>query len=107
MNKVQLIGNVDQDPEVRYYDHNQAVARISLATKEHGRTLEDGTETPDHTYWHTVLLYHNLAKIAEEYIRKGSKLYIEGRLRYRSYMDKNGIERKVTEIQADNLEILD
>ena len=101
-----LIGHVMQDPEVRYYDHDQAVARISLETTEHGHTLPDGTQAPDRSDWHTILLYRNLAKIAEEHIRKGDRLYVEGKLRYRTYTDHSGQSRRVTEIQADTLEIL-
>lgn len=106
MNKVMLIGNVGRDPEVRYFDHDQAVARISLATTERGYTLQNGTQVPEHTDWHTILLYKNLAKIAEEYVHKGDKLYIEGRLRYRSYVDQSGQRKDVTEIQAENMELL-
>mgnify|MGYP004448966257 CR=1 FL=1 len=101
-----LIGNVGRDPEVRYYDHDHWVSLISLATSERGYTLPNGTQVPDRTDWHTILLYKNLAKIVEEYVHKGDKLYIEGRLRYRSYVDQSGQRKDVTEIQADNMELL-
>lgn len=101
-----LIGNVGKDPEIRYFDHDQAVARVSLATTERGFTQPDGTEVPDRTDWHTVLLFRNLAKVVEEYVHKGDKLYIEGRLRYRTYIDKAGNSRNITEIQADSMELL-
>ena len=106
MNKVMLIGNVGQEPEVRYVDQGVAVARLSLATSEKGYTLQNGTQVPDHTDWHTVLLWRKLAEIVEKYVHKGDRMYIEGRIRYRSYDDKQGQRRYVTEIWADNLELL-
>ena len=101
-----LIGNVGQDPEVRYVDHGVAVARLSLATTEKGYTLQNGTQVPDHTDWHNVILWRKLAEIVEQYVHKGDKLYIEGRLRYSTYDNKQGQRRYVTEIWADNMEML-
>lgn len=101
-----LIGNVGQDPEVRYVDQGVAVARISLATTERGYTLQNGTQVPDHTDWHNVKLWRRLAEIVEKYVHKGDKLYIEGRIRYTSYDDKQGQRRYATEIWADNMELL-
>ena len=106
MNKVMLIGNVGQEPEIRYVDSDVAVARLSLATSERGYTLQNGTQVPDRTDWHTVILWRKLAKIVEEFVHKGDKLYIEGQLRTRSYTDKAGNTRYVTEIWADNMEML-
>lgn len=106
MNKVMLIGNVGQEPEIRYVDSDVAVARISLATSERGYTLQNGTQVPDRTDWHTVILWRKLAKIVEEFVHKGDKLYIEGRLRYVSYNDKQGVKRMATEIWAENMEML-
>ena len=106
MNKVMLIGNVGQDPEVRYVEQGVAVARLSLATTERGYTLQNGTQVPEHTDWHTVILWKKLAEIIEKYVRKGDRIYIEGRIRYRSYDDKQGQRRYVTEIWADNMELL-
>ena len=106
MNKVMLIGNVGKDPDVRYYDADQATAQLTLATTERGYTLPNGTKVPDRTEWHNVILWKNLAKIAEKYIHKGDKIYIEGKIRYRSYDDAQGRKRTVTEIIADNLELL-
>ena len=83
-----LIGNVGQDPEVRYVDQGVAVARLRLATTERGYTLQNGTQVPDHTDWHNVILWRRLAEIVEKYVHKGDKLYIEGRIRYTSYDDK-------------------
>jgi len=106
MNKVMLIGYVGKDPDVRYYDTDQAVAQFSLATTERGYVLQNGTKVPDHTDWHTVLAWSGLAKIVEKYVHKGDRLYIEGRLRYRSYDDHKGLRRYVTEILAENMELL-
>ncbi len=106
MNKVMLIGNVGKDPEVRYVDHGVAVARLSLATTERGYTLQNGTQVPDHTDWHYVVLWRKLAEIVEKYVHKGDKLYIEGRIRYTSYNDKQGVRHNMTEIWADNMEML-
>ncbi len=102
-----LIGNVGKDePKVKYYDRDQAYATFSLATTERGYTLANGTQVPDRTDWHTIVMWDRLAKIAERYIHSGDKLYIEGRIRYRTYDDQQGRRRYVTEIQAENLEML-
>lgn len=106
MNKVMLIGNVGKDPDVRYYDADQAVARVSLATTERGYTLPNGTQVPDRTDWHNLLFDKRLAKIVEQYVHKGDKLYIEGRLRNRSYNDKRGIRHQYAEIEVENMEFL-
>lgn len=106
MNKVMLIGNVGREPDVRYYDQDQAVAQVSLATTERGYILPNGTQVPEHTDWHTVVFFRSLAKIVDKYVHKGDKLYIEGRIRYRTYDDNKGMRRYVTEIYADNMELL-
>ena len=101
-----LIGNVGKDPDVRYYDQDQAVAQVSLATTERGYTLQNGTQVPDRTDWHNLVFYRNLAKIVEQYVHKGDKLYVEGRIRYRSYDTQKGERRYVTEILVENMERL-
>lgn len=101
-----LIGNVGREPEVKYYDADQAVAQFPLATTERGYTLQNGTHVPDRTDWHNIIMWKNLAKIAERYVHKGDKLYIEGRIRYRSYDDQKGVRRFVTEVYAENMELL-
>ena len=106
MNKVMLIGNVGKDPEVHYYEADTAVAQISLATTERGYTLQNGTKVPDRTDWHTVVFWKSLAKAVEKYVHKGDKLFVEGKVRYRSYDDKQGKRQYVTEIWADSLELL-
>lgn len=101
-----LIGNVGAEPEVRYVDQGVAVARIRLATTERGYTLSNGTQVPDHTDWHNIILWKRLAEVVEKYVHKGDKLYVEGRLRYSTYDDKQGQRRFKTEIWADNMEML-
>lgn len=106
VNKVILVGNVGKDPEVRYFDNGASVANFPLATTERGYTAANGTQVPDRTEWHNVVLWRGLAKIAEQYVKKGTQLYIEGKIRTRSYDDQQGIKRYVTEIYADNMELL-
>lgn len=106
MNKVMLIGNVGVEPEVRYVDQGVAVARVRLATTERGYTLANGTQVPDRTDWHTVLLWRKLAEVVEKYVHKGDKLYVEGRIRYTTWDDKQGVRHQATEIWADNMEML-
>ena len=106
MNKVMLIGNVGVEPDVRYYEADQAVAQVRLATTERGYTLQNGTQVPDHTDWHNLVFYKRLAKIVEKYVHKGDRLYVEGRIRYRSYDDQRGARRYVTEILVENMEML-
>lgn len=106
MNKVMLIGNVGADPEVRYYDQDQCVAQIRLATTERGYTLQNGTQVPDRTDWHNILVYRKLAKVVEQYVHKGDKLYVEGRIRNRQWDDKKGVRHYSYEVMADNLELL-
>ena len=93
LNKVQLIGNVGKDPDVRYLDNGVAVAAFTLATTDRGYTLANGTQVPERTEWHNIVLWNRLAEIAEKYVHKGDKLYIEGKIRSRSYDDQNGIKR--------------
>ena len=106
VNKVILIGNVGKDPDVRYLDSGVAVATFSLATTERGYTLQNGTQVPDRTEWHNIVLWRGLAQTAEKYVHKGDKLYIEGKIKSRSYDDQNGVKRTIVEIFADNMEML-
>lgn len=101
-----LIGNVGVDPDVRYVDAGVAVATLRLATTERGYRLQNGTEVPDRTEWHNVVLWRQLAETVEKYVRKGDKLYIEGKLHTRSYDDRSGQKRYVVEIWADAMEML-
>lgn len=91
---------------MRYIDNGVATATLSLATNTPGYTLPNGTQVPERTEWHRVLLWRKLAEIVERYVHSGDKLYIEGQLRTRSYTDKQGKTRYVTEIWAENMEML-
>ena len=105
VNKVILVGHVGKDPEVRYLDKNVAVANFTLATTEKGFTMQNGTQVPDRTEWHNIVAWRGLAEISEKYIRKGSQLYIEGKIQTRSW-EKDGIKRYTTEIYVENLQLL-
>lgn len=104
LNKVILIGNVGRDPEVRYFDSGSAVANFPLATSERGYTLANGTVIPERTEWHNVVVRREQVAFVEKWVKKGSLLYVEGKLRTRSYDDQTGIKRYVTEIHADRIE---
>lgn len=106
LNKAQLIGNVGKDPDVRYLDSGVVVATFPLATTDRAYTLPNGTQVPERTEWHNIVLWRGLAETAEKYVHKGDKLYIEGKIRSRSYDDQNGVKRYVVEIFADNMEML-
>ena len=106
VNKVILLGNVGRDPEVRYLDTGVAVATFPLATSDRAYTLANGTQVPERTEWHNLVLWRGLAETAEKYVHKGDKLYVEGKIRTRSYDDQGGIKRYVTEIFVDNMEML-
>lgn len=97
INKVILIGNLGQAPEVRYMPNGNAVAHFSLATSETWRSKQTG-EMKELTEWHRVVVFGKLAEVAGEYLRKGSQLYIEGQLRTRSWDDNNGVTRYITEV---------
>lgn len=106
VNKVILIGNVGKDPEVRYLDSGVAVATFPLATSDRAYTLPNGTQVPERTEWHNIVLWRGLAETAEKYVHKGDKLYLEGKIRTRSYDDQAGVKRYVTEIFVDSMEML-
>ena len=106
INKVILIGNLGTDPEVRYMPQGGAVANLTVATSE-SWTDKATNEKKEQTEWHRVVIYQRLAEIAGEYLRKGSKVYIEGKLKTRKWQDKDGVERYTTEIIANELQMLD
>ncbi|WP_031533514.1 MULTISPECIES: single-stranded DNA-binding protein [unclassified Bacteroides] len=106
LNKVMLIGNLGRDPEVRYVMQDVPVATFTVATTEKGYRLANGTEVPEQTEWHNVVLWKGLAKIAEQYLHKGDRVYIEGKIKSRTYDDRNGVQKRVIEIIADNMELL-
>ena len=105
VNKVILVGNVGMDPEVRTIESGAKVARVRLATTE--RLFDrQANETKEHTEWHTITLWRGLADVVDKYVRKGSQLYIEGRLRTREWTDKDNQKRYTTEILADDMKLL-
>jgi single-strand DNA-binding protein len=104
VNKVILVGNVGKDPETRYLDENTPVCKFPFATSEVYRNREG--EKITQTEWHNIVLWRGLAQVAEKYVRKGSQLYIEGRIRTRSYDDKDGVKKYITEIVGDNMQML-
>ena len=106
VNKVILLGHVGADPEVRYLEKGTCVARLRLATTERAYTAANGTQVPERVEWHSVVLWRGLAEIAEKYIRKGSQIYVEGKLRTGQWNDANGVSHQRTEIVADSLELL-
>ncbi len=106
INKVIIIGNLGNDPEVRFMPSGGAVANISIATSESWKDKQSG-EQQERTEWHRVSFFNRLAEIVGEYLRKGSKVYIEGSLRTRKWQDKNGQDRYTTEIIASEMQMLD
>ncbi len=106
VNKVILIGNLGSDPELRYTPSGSAVANVNLATTETWRDKTSG-DLQDRTEWHRIVFFNRLAEIVGEYLRKGSKIYVEGSLRTRKWQDKTGAERHTTEIIANEMHILD
>ena len=105
VNKVILIGNVGNDPEVRYLDRGVAIATFNLATTERGYVMQNGTQVPDVTEWHSIVLWRNLAEWAQQNLRKSMKVYVEGKLKTRSW-EKDGQIRRKTEVVAENIQIL-
>lgn len=106
INKVILVGNVGQEPKVTYYEGGSCVAQLSLATTEKGYTLQSGIQVPDRTEWHNLIFRNRLGEVVEKYVHKGDKLYVEGKIRTRSYDDQAGAKRYVTEIFVDVMEML-
>ena len=106
VNKVILLGFVGKEPDVRHLDNGMTVTNFTLATTEKGYKTRDGKEIPDRTEWHSIVMWNKLAEIAEKYVHKGDKLYIEGKIRTRSYDAPDGSKRYVTEIFADSMEML-
>lgn len=98
-----LIGFVGKDPDVRYIDNGRGVANFTLATSERGYTTSTGVVVPERTEWHNIVVWGNQVQFVERYVKKGSGLYVEGKLRTRSYDDAQGTKRFVTEIFADQV----
>ena len=104
-NKVILIGNVGKDPEVRHLETGTAVSSFTLATTERYRNRAG--ELQDQTEWHNIVCWRNLAELSEKYIKKGAQIFVEGKIRTRSWQDQTGAKRYTTEIVADNIRLLD
>lgn len=105
INKVIIVGNLGQDPETRYMPSGSAVTNFTVATNESWKDKQTG-EQKDRTEWHRVAMFNRLAEIAAEYLRKGSQVYIEGKLRTRKWQDRDGNDRWTTEIIADEMQML-
>lgn len=106
VNKVILVGNLGKDPEIRYMPNGNAVANITVATSETWKDKQTG-EQKEQTEWHRVTFYRRLAEIAGEYLKKGSKVYIEGRLQTRKWQGQDGQDRYTTEVIANEMQMLD
>ncbi len=106
INKVILIGNLGQDPDVRYMPNGNAVANVTLATSESWKDKNTG-EMQERTEWHRLVFFRRLGEIVGEYCKKGSKIYVEGKLQTRKWQDKNGQDRYTTEIVVDQMQMLD
>ncbi len=106
INKVILLGNVGKEPDIRYFEQNRGVANFTLATTERAHTGRNDQQIPERTEWHNIVVRGGLVQVVERFVHKGSKLYLEGKIRTRSYVDREGRDRFVTEIVVDVLEIL-
>lgn len=106
VNKVILIGNVGKDPDIRYMPNGNAVANVTVATSDSWKDKNTG-ENQERTEWHRVVFFRRLAEVVGEYVKKGSKIYIEGRLQTRKWQDQGGQDRYTTEIVADQMQMLD
>lgn len=105
VNKVILLGNLGKDPELRYTSSGVAVATFSVATNESWKDPDGNMQ--ERTQWHNIVAWRKLAEICGEYLKKGAKVYLEGRLQHRNYDDKNGVKRYVTEVVLDEMVMLD
>lgn len=106
VNKVILVGNLGADPEARYMTNGNAVVSVNIATSSSWKDKQSG-ETQERTEWHRVVFFNRLAEIVNQYLKKGSKVYLEGSLRTRKWTDKNNVEKYTTEIIADEMQMLD
>ena len=106
VNKVILVGNIGQDPEIRYMPNGNPVANLTLATSESWKDKQSG-DVREQTEWHKVVLFNRLAEIAGEYVKKGSKVYLEGSIRTRKWQDQQGQDRYTTEVIGNEMQMLD
>lgn len=108
LNKAQVIGNLGSDPKISNVNNGQTkVAYFSVATTEKGYMTQSGVKTPDKTEWHNIVCFGKLADVVDKYIKKGSKVFVEGKMRKRTYEDKNRVKRSIMEINAEIIEMLD
>lgn len=107
LNKAQIIGNLGADPRISKAQNGSTIASFSVATTERGYTTQAGVQMPERTEWHNVVCFGKLADVVAKFLHRGSKVYIEGKMRTRSYTGKDNVERKVMEITADAMEMLD
>lgn len=107
INQATVVGFLGEEPKVSTTQAGRKVASFSVATTENGYTAQNGTQYPDKTEWHNVVIWGKLAEVAEKYLHKGSSVYIQGKMRTRSYEDKNQIKRYMTEIECEVMQMLD
>ena len=107
LNQATIIGYVGDVPKISNTQNGRKVASFAIATTEKGYTSKSGVQYPDRTEWHNIVLWGNLAEIAEKYLRKGSSVFVQGKIRTRSYDDKNGVKRYITEIEGETMQMLD
>ena len=106
VNKAILLGHLGKDPDVRYLEGGVAVGQFSLATTKRAQTLPNGTQIPERTEWHNIVVWRGIAETAKKNLHKGDKVYVEGEIRSRSFEDKNGVRHTVVEIFAESMEMV-
>lgn len=106
VNKATILGHLGNDPQVKTFDNGGTVAQFTVATTTRGFTTQSGTQVPERTEWHNIVVRNKLAEVAGKYLRKGSKIYLEGEIRTRSYTDQNQQNRYITEIHVSTFEML-
>ena len=107
LNKAQVIGYVGKEPKISTTQNNAKIASFSIATTEKSYTTQNGVTIHERTEWHNIVVFGKLADVIEKYVHKGSRMYVEGKMRTRAFTDKNGVQKTITEINVDNLEMLD
>ena len=107
LNQAMVIGFLGDEPKVNTTQSERKVASFSIATTEKGYTARNGTQIPNRTEWHNIVLWGKLAEVAEMFLHKGSSVYVQGKMRTRTYEDKNGIKRYITEIEGETMQMLD
>jgi len=107
INKAIIVGRVGQDPKITDFSNGGKCAQFTVATTERGFKTRDGRDVPERTEWHVCVCYSSLAQVIQNFVRKGSSVYLEGKMRTRKFTDQNNIERSVTEIHVEELQLLD